>query len=96
MDIKGVRTMQQLDIFTVEQPVTNGNATGFKYRKRLYNENDNYLYTAIPTEQGYRLVPVSIYLKGEQLFYLTTEDYKQFIAVRNLIEVIPKDVEARL
>ena len=48
------------------------------------------------TKQGYRLVPVSIYLKGEQLFYLTTEDYKQFIADRELIEVIPKDVEARL
>ena len=88
--------MQQLDIFTVEQPVTNGNATGFKYRKRLYNENDNYLYTAIPTEQGYKLVPVSIYLKGEQLFDLTVKDYKQFIADRNLIEVIPKDVEVRL
>ena len=86
--------MQQLDIFTVEQPVTNGNATGFKYRKRLYNDNQNYMYTAIPIEEGYRLVPVSIYLKGEQLFYLTTEDYKQFIADRNLIEVIPKDVEA--
>ena len=88
--------MQQLDIFTVEQPVTNGNATGFKYRKRLYNYNQNYMYTAIPIEEGYKLVPVSIYLKGEQLFYLTTEDYKQFIAHRNLIEVIPKDVEARL
>ena len=88
--------MQQLDIFTVEQPVTNGNATGFKYRKRLYNDNQNYMYTAIPIEEGYRLVPVSIYLKGEQLFYLTTEDYKQFIAERGLIEVIPKDVEARL
>ena len=88
--------MQQLDIFTVEQPVTNGNATGFKYRRRLYNDNQNYMYTAIPIEEGYRLVPVSIYLKGEQLFYLTTEDYKQFIADRELIEVIPKDVEARL
>ena len=54
--------MQQLELFTDKK-------LGFKYRKRLYNENDNYLYTAIPTEQGYRLVPVSIYLKGEQLFY---------------------------
>ena len=54
------------------------------------------MYTAIPIEEGYKLVPVSIYLKGEQLFYLTTEDYKQFIADRELIEVIPKDVEARL
>ena len=88
--------MQQLDIFTVEQPVTNGDATGFKYRKRLYNDNQNYMYTAIPIEEGYKLVPVSIYLKGEQLFYLTTEDYKQFIADSELIEVIPKDVEARL
>ena len=88
--------MQQLDIFTVEQPVTNGNATGFKYRKRLYNANQNYMYTAIPIEEGYKLVPVSIYLKGEQLFYLTTEDYKQFIADRELTEVIPKDVEERI
>ena len=76
--------MQQLELFTEKQ-------FGFKYRKRLYNENDNYLYTAIPTEQGYKLVPVSIYLKGEQLFFLTTEDYKQFIADRELTEVIPKD-----
>ena len=81
--------MQQLELFTNKQ-------VGFKYRKRLYNENGNYLYAAIPTEQGYKLVPMSIYLKGEQLFYLTTEDYKQFIADRGLIEVIPKDVEARL
>ena len=81
--------MQQLELFTERQ-------LGFKYRKRLYNANQNYMYTAIPTEQGYRLVPVSIYLKSEQLFYLTTEDYKQFIADRGLIEVIPKDVEARL
>ena len=81
--------MQQLELFTNKQ-------VGFKYRKRLYNENDNYLYTAIPTEQGYKLVPISIYLKGEQLFDLTTEEYKQFIADRELTEVIPKDVEARL
>ena len=81
--------MQQLELFTNKQ-------VGFKYRKRLYNEKDNYLYTAIPIERGYKLVPVSIYLKGEQLFYLTTEDYKQFIADRELTEVIPKDVESRL
>ena len=81
--------MQQLELFTEKQ-------FGFKYRKRLYNANQNYMYTAIPIEEGYKLVPISIYLKGEQLFDLTTEDYKQFIADRNLIEVIPKDVEARL
>ena len=81
--------MQQLELFTNKK-------VGFKYRKRLYNENDNYLYTAIPTEQGYRLVPVSIYLKDEQLFDLTTEEYKQFIADRELTEVIPKDVEERI
>ena len=81
--------MQQLELFTESK-------LGFKYRKRLYNDNQNYMYTAIPIETGYKLVPVSIYLKGEQLFNLTTEDYKQFIADRNLIEVIPKDVEARL
>ena len=81
--------MQQLELFTEKQ-------FGFKYRRRLYNDNQNYMYTAIPIEKGYRLVPVSIYLKGEQLFYLTTEDYKQFIEDRELAEVIPKDVEARL
>ena len=81
--------MQQLELFTNKK-------VGFKYRKRLYNANQNYMYTAIPIEQGYKLVPVSIYLKGEQLFYLTTEDYKQFIADRELTEVIPKDVEERI
>ena len=81
--------MQQLELFTDKK-------LGFKYRKRLYNENDNYLYTAIPIEEGYKLVPVSIYLKGEQLFDLTTEEYKQFIADRELTEVIPKDVEERI
>ena len=54
--------MQQLELFTEKQ-------LGFKYRRRLYNANQNYMYTAIPIEQGYKLVPVSIYLKGEQLFY---------------------------
>ena len=81
--------MHQLELFTDKK-------LGFKYRKRLYNDNQNYMYTAIPIETGYRLVPVSIYLKGEQLFQLTTEDYKKFIADRELIEVIPKDVEERL
>ena len=81
--------MHQLELFTDKK-------LGFKYRKRLYNDNQNYMYTAIPIETGYKLVPVSIYLKGEKLFYLTTEDYKQFIADRELIEVIPKDVEERL
>ena len=81
--------MQQLELFTEKQ-------LGFKYRRRLYNDNQNYMYTAIPTEQGYRLVPVSIYLKDEKLFDLTTEKYKQFIADRELTEVIPKDVEERI
>ena len=81
--------MQQLELFTESK-------LGFKYRKRLYNDNQNYMYTAIPIEEGYKLVPVSIYLKDEQLFDLTVKEYKQFIADRNLIEVIPKDVEVRL
>ena len=81
--------MQQLELFTDKK-------LGFKYRKRLYNDNQNYMYTAIPIEEGYKLVPVSIYLKNEQLFDLTTEEYKQFIADRELTEVIPKDVEERI
>ena len=39
--------MHQLELFTDKK-------LGFKYRKRLYNDNQNYMYTAIPTEQGYK------------------------------------------
>ena len=82
--------MHQLELFTDKK-------LGFKYRKRLYNDNQNYLYTAIPIEEGYKLVPVSVLLeKNTEIFYLSKSEYKQFIADRNLIEVIPKDVEARL
>ena len=82
--------MQQLELFTEKQ-------LGFKYRKRLYNENDNYLYTAIPIETGYKIVPVSVLLeKNKEILYISKSEYKQFIADRNLIEVIPKDVEVRL
>ena len=81
--------MQQLELFTEKQ-------LGFKYRKRLYNDNQNYMYTAIPIEEGYKLVPVSILLRSETIIILSESEYKQFIAVRNLIEVIPKDVEERL
>ena len=81
--------MHQLELFTDKK-------FGFKYRKRLYNDNQNYMYTAIPIETGYKLVPVSILLSSENIIILSKSDYKQFIADRNLIEVIPKDVEARL
>ena len=81
--------MQQLELFTEKQ-------FGFKYRKRLYNANQNYMYTAIPIEEGYKLVPVSILLRSETIIILSKSEYKQFIADCGLIEVIPKDVEARL
>ena len=81
--------MQQLELFTEKQ-------FGFKYRKRLYNDDQNYMYTAIPIEAGYKLVPVSILLSSENIIILSKSDYKQFIEDRGLIEVIPKDVEARL
>ena len=81
--------MQQLELFTDKK-------LGFKYRKRLYNANQNYMYTAIPIEAGYKLVPVSILLGSETIIILSKSEYKQFIADRNLIEMIPKDVEARL
>ena len=82
--------MQQLELFTNKK-------VGFKYRKRLYNDNQNYMYTAIPIEEGYKLVPVSVLLeKNKEILYLCKSDYKQFIADLELAEVIPKDVEARL
>lgn len=82
--------MQQLELFTESK-------LGFKYRKRLYNANQNYLYTAIPIEEGYKLVPVSVLLeRNEEILYLSNLEYKQFIADRELTEVIPKDVGERL
>ena len=81
--------MHQLELFTDKK-------LGFKYRKRLYNDNQNYMYTAIPIEEGYKLVPVSILLRSETIIILSKSEYKQFIADRNLIEVIPKDVAERI
>lgn len=81
--------MQQLELFTERQ-------LGFKYRKRLYNDNQNYMYTAIPIEEGYKLVPVSILLRSETIIILSESDYKQFIADRALVEVIPKEVAERM
>ena len=77
--------MQQLELFTEKQ-------FGFKYRKRLYNANQNYMYTAIPIEEGYKLVPVSVLLeKNKEILYLSKSDYEQFIADRELTEVVPKE-----
>ena len=82
--------MQQLELFTEKQ-------FGFKYRKRLYNDNQNYMYTAIPIEEGYKLVPVSVLLeKNTEILYLSKSEYKRFIADRELTEVNPKDVAERV
>ena len=82
--------MQQLELFTERQ-------LGFKYRKRLYNDNQNYMYTAIPIEEGYKLVPVSVLLeKNTEILYLSKSEYKRFIADRELTEVNPKDVAERV
>ena len=82
--------MQQLELFTEKQ-------LGFKYRKRLYNDNQNYMYTAIPIEEGYKLVPVSVLLeKNTEILYLSKSEYKRFIADRELTEVNPKDVAERV
>lgn len=88
--------MQQLDIFTVEQPVTNGHAMGFKYRRRLYNEKDQYLYTVIPTADGYTLNRVQSLAENIGLMKVTHEEYRKFKAERGLVEKIPKDVEERM
>lgn len=88
--------MQQLDIFTVEQPVTDGHATGFKYRRRLYNDKDQYLYTVIPTADGFTLNRVQSLAENIGLMKVTHEEYRKFKAERRLVEKIPKDVEERM
>ena len=88
--------MQQLDIFSVDQPVTNGNATGFKYRRRLYNKKDQYLYTVIPTEDGYTLNRVQSLAENIGILHVNNEEYQEFVKERSLIEKIPKDVKERM
>ena len=88
--------MQQLDIFTVEQPVTNEHATGFKYRRRLYNEKDQYLYTVIPTEDGYTLNRVQSLAENIGLLRVDHEEYERFKEEHGLIERLPKDVKERM
>jgi len=85
--------MQQLDIFTVEQPITK---TGFKYRRRLYNKKDQYLYTVIPTENGFTLNRVQSLAENIGLLRVDHEEYERFKEERSLIEKIPKDVKERM
>lgn len=85
--------MQQLDIFTVEQPV---NKTGFKYRRRLYNKKDQYLYTVIPTADGYTLNRVQSLAENIGILHVNHAEYQEFIKERSLIEKIPKDVKERM
>lgn len=88
--------MQKLDIFTVEQPVTNGHATGFKYRRRLYNKKDQYLYTVIPTADGYTLNRVQSLAENIGILHVNHEEYQKFKSERGLVEKIPKDVKERI
>lgn len=91
-----MRTLQQLDIFSVEQPVTNGHATGFKYRRRLYNDKDQYLYTVIPTADGYTLNRVQSLAENIGILHVNHEEYEGFKEERGLIERLPKDVKERM
>lgn len=76
----------QLDLFAPTR-------TGFKYRRRLYNDNGNYMYTAIPIETGYRLIPISIGIKSNEIIELSHSEYETF--VKAYVVEIPKDVEER-
>ena len=85
--------MQQLDIFTVEQPVTK---TGFKYRRRLYDDKQNYLYTDIPTENGFTLNRAQSLAENIRLLRVDHGEYERFKEERGLTERLPKDVVERL
>ncbi|WP_026859368.1 hypothetical protein [Jeotgalicoccus psychrophilus] len=85
--------MQQLDIFTVEQSVTK---TGFKYRRRLYNKKDQYLYTVIPTAGGYTLNRVQSLAENIGILHVNHEEYQKFKSERGLVEKMPKDVKERI
>lgn len=83
----------QMSIF--DTPVTT-EQTGFKYRRRLYNDKDQYLYTVIPTENGFSLNRVQSLAENIGILKVTHEEYKRFVEERGLIEKLPKDVEEGL
>ena len=85
--------MQQLSIFDNTRGETQ---TGFKYRRRLYNEKDQYLYTVIPTADGYTLNRVQSLAENIGLLHVTHEEYQKFKSEHGLVEKIPKDVERRM
>lgn len=59
--------MQQLSIFDSPKKIVQ---TGFKYRRRLYNDKDQYLYTVIPTETGFSLNRVQSLAENIGLLYV--------------------------
>lgn len=83
--------MQQLDLFATE-PITQ---TGFKYRRRLYNDKQQYLYTVIPTKDGYTLNRVQPLAKDIGLLRVDNLGYERFKTEHGLTEVLPKDVKER-
>lgn len=85
--------MQQLSIF--DTPIEKV-GVGFKYRRRLYNDKDQYLYTVIPTADGYTLNRVQSLAENIGILHVNHEEYQEFVKERSLIEKLPKDVEERL
>lgn len=80
--------MEQLSIFSNE-PKTE-RSIGFIHRKRLYDVKGDYQHTAIPTEEGYNLIPISLALKSRDIIKLTDKEYRDYVTVHKLKEVIPK------
>lgn len=85
--------MQQLSIFDSPQEKEQ---TGFKYRRRLYNDKDQYLYTVIPTADGYTLNRVQSLAENIGILHVNHAEYERFKEERGLIERLPKDVKERM
>lgn len=85
--------MQQLSIFDSPQEKEQ---TGFKYRRRLYNDKEQYLYTVIPMGNGFSLNRVQSLAENIGILHVNHEEYQEFVKERSLIEKIPKDVKERL
>lgn len=85
--------MQQLSIFDTSIEKTR---VGFNYRRRLYDDKGHYLYTAIPTKDGFTLNRVQSLAEDIGLLKVSSEEYTKFIAERGLIEKLTKDVERRM
>lgn len=90
--------MEQLDIFqleddSIENERINTRKIGFDHRLRLYNEKEDYVYMAVPSEMGVDVVSISIDINPSTRTKMSLSDYERWVKSKNLKEVKPKPIK---